>query len=64
MAGRTPPRKVTYFEPVPPRLARDTVIGRRSRSAGASAARCASTAVGSIPARSSGRSVVNGTPHA
>jgi hypothetical protein len=26
MARRTPPRKVTYFEPVPPRLARNTVI--------------------------------------
>jgi hypothetical protein len=24
MARRTPPRKVTYFEPVPPRLARNT----------------------------------------
>jgi hypothetical protein len=36
MARRTPPRKVTYFEPVPPRLARNTIIestfdvGRRS----------------------------------
>ena len=27
MARRSPPRKVTYFEPVPPRLARDTIIG-------------------------------------
>jgi hypothetical protein len=26
MARRRPPRKVTYFEPVPPRLARNTVI--------------------------------------
>src|SRR5690349_7632810 len=26
MALRSPPRKVTYFEPVPPRLARNTVI--------------------------------------
>jgi len=26
MARRTPPRKVTYFEPVLPRLARNTVI--------------------------------------
>ena len=25
MARRSPPRKVTYFEPVPPRLARNTV---------------------------------------
>ena len=24
MARRSPPRKVTYFEPVPPRLARNT----------------------------------------
>jgi hypothetical protein len=27
MARRSPPRKVTYFEPVPPRLARNTIIG-------------------------------------
>ena len=26
MARRTPPRKVTYFERVPPRLARNTII--------------------------------------
>ena len=26
MARRTPPRKVTYFEPVLPRLARNTII--------------------------------------
>ena len=37
MARRTPPRKVTYFEPVLPRLARNTIIestfevGRRFR---------------------------------
>ena len=37
MARRSPPRKVTYFEPVPPRLARNTIIestfevGRRWR---------------------------------
>src|SRR6201982_1168297 len=37
MARRSPPRKVTYFEPVLPRLARDTIIestfevGRRFR---------------------------------
>jgi hypothetical protein len=37
MARRSPPRKVTYFEPVPPRLAHNTVIestfevGRRFR---------------------------------
>ena len=37
MARRSPPRKVTYFEPVPPRLARNTIIestfevGRRFR---------------------------------
>ena len=37
MAHRSPPRKVTYFEPVVPRLARNTVIestfevGRRFR---------------------------------
>ena len=27
MARRSPPRKVTYFEPVRPRLARNTIIG-------------------------------------
>jgi hypothetical protein len=40
MTRRNPPRKVTYFEPVPPRLARNTVIelhipgevGRRFRN--------------------------------
>ena len=37
MARRSPPRKVTYFEPVPPRLARNAIIestfdvGRRLR---------------------------------
>ena len=37
MARRSPPRKVTYFEPVPPRLGRNTIIessfevGRRFR---------------------------------
>jgi hypothetical protein len=37
MARRSLPRKVTYFEPVPPRLARNTIIestfevGRRFR---------------------------------
>jgi hypothetical protein len=37
MARRNPPRKVTYFEPVPPRLSRNTIIestfevGRRFR---------------------------------
>jgi hypothetical protein len=47
MARRNPPRKVTYFEPVPPRLARNTIIestfevGRRFR------VRCASIVVSS-----------------
>ena len=27
MTRRSPPRKVTFFEPVPPRLARNTIIG-------------------------------------
>ena len=37
MVRRSPPRKVTYFKPVPPRLARNTIIestfevGRRFR---------------------------------
>ena len=26
MTRRSPPRKVTYFEPVPPRLGRNTII--------------------------------------
>ena len=37
MARRSPPRKITYFDPVPPRLGRNTIIestfdvGRRFR---------------------------------
>jgi hypothetical protein len=31
MARRSPPRKVTYFEPVPPRLARNTIIESQTR---------------------------------
>ncbi|MBV8739266.1 MAG: hypothetical protein JO007_18860 [Alphaproteobacteria bacterium] len=37
MVRRRPPRKITYFEPIPPRLARNTIIesafnvGRRFR---------------------------------
>ena len=49
MARRSPPRKVTYFEPLPPRLARNTII--ESTSAAASAARCASIVASSTPAR-------------
>ena len=52
MAHRIPPRKVTYFEPVPPRLTRNTIIEfPRSMSAAASAARCASIVASSIPPR-------------
>ena len=52
MAHRSPPRKVTYFEPVVPRLARKHhhrvhVRGRPPLSA----ARCVSIAAGLIPAR-------------
>jgi hypothetical protein len=36
MARRTPPRKVTYFEPVPPCLARDTIIESTFEVPGAS----------------------------
>ncbi len=49
MARRRPPRKVTYFELVPPRLAPNTIIeatfevGRRFR--------CTSIAASSTPAR-------------
>ena len=32
MARRNPPRKVTYFEPIPPRLARNTIIESTLRS--------------------------------
>ena len=45
MARRGPPRKVTYFEPVPPRLARNTIIestfevGRASIAASSTPAR-------------------------
>jgi hypothetical protein len=49
--ARRPPRKVTYFEPVLPRLARNTVLESTSRSAAASAARCASIAASSIRER-------------
>jgi hypothetical protein len=51
MARRSPPRKVTYFEPVPPRLARNTVIESTFEVAAASAARCASIVPSSTPAR-------------
>jgi hypothetical protein len=60
MARRSPPRKVTYFEPVAPRLARNTVIestfevGRRFRCT--MRVDCG----GSIPARSSARTPANG----
>ena len=32
MAHRSPPRKVTYFEPVPPRLAGNAVIDSTSEA--------------------------------
>jgi hypothetical protein len=34
MARRTPPRKVTYFEPVPPRLARNTELDPENETGG------------------------------
>jgi hypothetical protein len=49
MARRSPPHKVTYFEPAAPHLARNTIIestfevGRRFR--------CTSIAASSTPAR-------------
>ena len=49
MARRTPPRKVTYFEPVAPRLARNTIIESTFEVADASAARCASIVARSTP---------------
>jgi hypothetical protein len=39
MARCSPPRKVTYFEPVVPRLARNTVIESTLRSASAASMR-------------------------
>jgi hypothetical protein len=36
MARRSPPRKVTYFEPVPPRLARNTIIESQNAAGGQS----------------------------
>ena len=51
MARRTPPRKVTYFEPVPPRLARNTIIVSTFEVDATSAARCASIAASSTQAR-------------
>ena len=47
MARHRPPRKITYFEPIPPRLARNRSSSRHLMSAAASAARCASIAVSS-----------------
>jgi hypothetical protein len=50
MGRRNPPRKVTWFEPVPPRLARNTVI-ESTFEVGHRFALCASIAAGSIPLR-------------
>ena len=51
MARRNPLRKVKYFEPVAPRLGRTPLSSPPSRSAGTTAARCASIAAGLIRAR-------------
>jgi hypothetical protein len=51
MARRSPPRKVTYFEPVPPRLPRNTIFESTFEVAAASAVRCASIAASLTPAR-------------
>jgi hypothetical protein len=51
MARHSPPRKVTYFEPVPPRLARNTIIESTFDVGRRSAARCASIAGSSTLAR-------------
>jgi hypothetical protein len=61
VARRSLPRKVTYFEPVPPRLARNTIIEATSRSVAAFAARCVSILASSIPARWSCRYPAHGT---
>jgi hypothetical protein len=51
MARRNPPRKVMYFEPVAPRLARNTIIESTFEVGRPSPARCASIAASSTPAR-------------
>jgi len=51
MLRRRPPRKVTYFEPVRPRVAPNTIIESTFEVGPASAARCASIAASSTPAR-------------
>jgi hypothetical protein len=51
MARRPPPRKVMYFEPIPPRLARNTIIESTFEVGRASAARCGLIAASSIPTR-------------
>ena len=52
MTRRSLPCKVTYFEPVPPRLARNAVIESTFEgSAATSAARCASIVPSSTLAR-------------
>jgi hypothetical protein len=51
MARRNPPRKVTYFEPVPPRLPRNTVIESTFEVGSRFRCRCGSIAASSTPAR-------------
>jgi hypothetical protein len=51
MARRTPPRKVTYFEPVLPRLARNTIIESTFEVDRRFSCTMASIAASSTPAR-------------
>ena len=51
MVRRIPPGKISYFEPVPPRLARITVIECIFEVGPASGAGCGSIAASSTPAR-------------
>jgi len=51
MARRTPPRKVKYFEPVPPRLARNTIIESTFEVGRRFSCTCVSIAASSTPAR-------------
>jgi hypothetical protein len=51
MARRSPPRKITYFEPVLPRLARNTIMESTFEVGRRSAARCGSIAASWIPTR-------------
>ena len=80
MTRRSPPRKVTYFEPVPPRLGRNTIIestfelDSRFRctmridcgelNPGAVIHRCPANGTRNMPSPSTKRSLPTGSPAA